>query len=174
MHSGCRSERPKKNADLARRGTTGCDGRPGHLFTGNLRHLHALPRVSVNGLFQSRTALRSLLSGVPFLGWTRASNFFRRATVIVGAALSSASETATNPKPAIPGMPVNAKHSRAYFRIGSKKLTPYKPRPSKRNVLSNISSGQYSNSVRVRCRHKRSYRVELYNVVQDRCQDDPH
>ena len=34
-------------------------------------HLHALPRVSANGLFQSEAALTSLLSGVPFLAWNR-------------------------------------------------------------------------------------------------------
>lgn len=45
--------------------------RPGHLFRDHVRHLHALPRVSVNGLFQSRTAFRALLSGVPFLAWNR-------------------------------------------------------------------------------------------------------
>jgi hypothetical protein len=31
----------------------------------------ALPRVSVNGLYQSEAALRALLSGVPFLLWNR-------------------------------------------------------------------------------------------------------
>ena len=46
--------------------------RSGHL---NLRQLHALPRVSVSGLFQSRMAFRSLLSGVPFLGMGTRSEF---------------------------------------------------------------------------------------------------
>jgi peptidoglycan/xylan/chitin deacetylase (PgdA/CDA1 family) len=46
--------------------------RPGHLFLQHKRQLHALPRVSVNGLFQTQTALRALLSGVPFLAWNRA------------------------------------------------------------------------------------------------------
>ena len=41
--------------------------RPGHVFPSHGDHLHALPRVSVNGLFQSEAALASLLSGVPFL-----------------------------------------------------------------------------------------------------------
>ncbi|GJE15390.1 polysaccharide deacetylase family protein [Methylobacterium marchantiae] len=45
--------------------------RPGHLFPGHAGHLHALPRVSVNGLHQSRAALGALLSGVPFLAWNR-------------------------------------------------------------------------------------------------------
>lgn len=40
--------------------------RPGHLFPVHSGHLHALPRVSVNGLFQTESALTSLLSGVPF------------------------------------------------------------------------------------------------------------
>ena len=45
--------------------------RPGHLFAAHAAHLHALPRVSVNGCHQSRAALRGLLSGVPFLAWNR-------------------------------------------------------------------------------------------------------
>jgi len=45
--------------------------RPGHVFSEHAGHLHALPRVSVNGCFQSEAALRALLSGVPFLAWNR-------------------------------------------------------------------------------------------------------
>ncbi|MCJ2013943.1 polysaccharide deacetylase family protein [Methylobacterium sp. J-076] len=45
--------------------------RPGHLFAGHAEHLHALPRVSVNGCHQSQAALAGLLSGVPFLAWNR-------------------------------------------------------------------------------------------------------
>ncbi len=45
--------------------------RPGHVFSEHVDHLHALPRVSVNGLYQDEAALRSLLSGVPFLAWNR-------------------------------------------------------------------------------------------------------
>ena len=45
--------------------------RPGHVFAAHAGHLHALPRVSVNGLHQSEAAIRSLLSGVPFLLWNR-------------------------------------------------------------------------------------------------------
>jgi len=45
--------------------------RPGHVFQGHRDHLHALPRVSVNGLHQNRSSMRSLLSGVPFLAWNR-------------------------------------------------------------------------------------------------------
>ena len=45
--------------------------RPGHLFAQHTDHLHALPRVSVNGCHQSRAALAGLLSGVPFLAWNR-------------------------------------------------------------------------------------------------------
>jgi peptidoglycan/xylan/chitin deacetylase (PgdA/CDA1 family) len=51
--------------------------RPGHLFPEHAAHLHALPRVSVNGCFQTDAALRALLSGVPFLAWNR----FRRLNV---------------------------------------------------------------------------------------------
>ena len=43
--------------------------RPGHLWPEHARHLHALPRVSLNGLHQNEAALRSLLSGLPF--WLR-------------------------------------------------------------------------------------------------------
>lgn len=45
--------------------------RPGHLFAEHAGHLHALPRVSINGCQQSRAALAGLLSGVPFLAWNR-------------------------------------------------------------------------------------------------------
>jgi peptidoglycan/xylan/chitin deacetylase (PgdA/CDA1 family) len=45
--------------------------RPGHLFREHAEHPTALPRVSVNGLYQSEAAVRSLLSGVPFLLWNR-------------------------------------------------------------------------------------------------------
>jgi peptidoglycan/xylan/chitin deacetylase (PgdA/CDA1 family) len=45
--------------------------RPGHVFADHGAHLHALPRVSMNGLFQTEGALRALLSGVPFLAWNR-------------------------------------------------------------------------------------------------------
>ena len=45
--------------------------RPGHLFPEHAEHLVALPRVSVNGLYQSEAAIRALLSWVPFLVWNR-------------------------------------------------------------------------------------------------------
>ena len=45
--------------------------RPGHLFAEHAGHLHALPRVSLNGLHQSEAALKALLSGLPFLLWNR-------------------------------------------------------------------------------------------------------
>lgn len=45
--------------------------RPGHLFAAHAAHLTALPRVSVNGLYQTEAAMRALLSGVPFLAWNR-------------------------------------------------------------------------------------------------------
>ncbi|MCE4223528.1 polysaccharide deacetylase family protein [Methylobacterium sp. C25] len=45
--------------------------RPGHLFADHAGHLHALPRVSINGLHQTDAALASLISGVPFLVWNR-------------------------------------------------------------------------------------------------------
>ncbi|MBN9450358.1 MAG: polysaccharide deacetylase family protein [Bosea sp.] len=43
--------------------------RAGHLFPEHAGHLHALPRVSLNGLHQNEAALRALLSGLPF--WLR-------------------------------------------------------------------------------------------------------
>ena len=45
--------------------------RPGHLFADHAAALTALPRVSVNGLYQTENAIRALLSGVPFLVWNR-------------------------------------------------------------------------------------------------------
>lgn len=45
--------------------------RPGHLFAGHEGHLHALPRVSINGCHQTDAALAGLFSGVPFLAWNR-------------------------------------------------------------------------------------------------------
>lgn len=50
---------------------TAITSRPGHVFPDHAAHLHALPRVSINGLFQSKTELRVLLSGVPFWIWNR-------------------------------------------------------------------------------------------------------
>jgi peptidoglycan/xylan/chitin deacetylase (PgdA/CDA1 family) len=50
---------------------TAITSRPAHLFADHAAQTHALPRVSVNGLFQSKTALRALLSGVPFWIWSR-------------------------------------------------------------------------------------------------------
>lgn len=51
--------------------TTAVTTRPGHLFARHAEYLHALPRVSVNGLHQTDAALASLISGVPFLAWNR-------------------------------------------------------------------------------------------------------
>jgi peptidoglycan/xylan/chitin deacetylase (PgdA/CDA1 family) len=45
--------------------------RPGMLFADHALHLTALPRLSLNGLFQRRRDLDVLLSGVPFLLWNR-------------------------------------------------------------------------------------------------------
>jgi len=45
--------------------------RPGMLFPEHARHLTALPRVSVNGLWQDAGALEALLSGAPFMLWNR-------------------------------------------------------------------------------------------------------
>lgn len=45
--------------------------RPGHLFAAHGEHLHALPRISLNGYFQTATALSAMLDGLPFLLWNR-------------------------------------------------------------------------------------------------------
>lgn len=45
--------------------------RRGHVFSAHAGHLHALPRVSINGAFQTDAALRALLSGAPFLAWNK-------------------------------------------------------------------------------------------------------
>jgi peptidoglycan/xylan/chitin deacetylase (PgdA/CDA1 family) len=50
---------------------TATTSRPAHVFPAHAAHLHALPRVSINGLFQNKTALRAILSGVPFWLWNR-------------------------------------------------------------------------------------------------------
>jgi peptidoglycan/xylan/chitin deacetylase (PgdA/CDA1 family) len=50
---------------------TAVTSRPGHVFSDHVGYLNALPRVSMNGLFQSKAALRALFSGAPFLFWNR-------------------------------------------------------------------------------------------------------
>jgi peptidoglycan/xylan/chitin deacetylase (PgdA/CDA1 family) len=65
--AGPREFRLAQNAGFATAVTT----RPGHLFAEHARQLTALPRVSVNGLYQTEGAVRALLSGVPFLVWNR-------------------------------------------------------------------------------------------------------
>ncbi|MBV9568294.1 MAG: polysaccharide deacetylase family protein [Hyphomicrobiales bacterium] len=45
--------------------------RPGVLFSAHARHLHALPRISMNGLFQEARLFETLVSGVPTLIWNR-------------------------------------------------------------------------------------------------------
>jgi peptidoglycan/xylan/chitin deacetylase (PgdA/CDA1 family) len=63
---------PREFALSARAGfATAVTTRPGHLFPVHGTHLHALPRISVNGFFQREDALRAMLSGVPFLAWNR-------------------------------------------------------------------------------------------------------
>jgi peptidoglycan/xylan/chitin deacetylase (PgdA/CDA1 family) len=46
---------------------------PGHVWLTHSRQLTALPRVSINGHYQTEAAIRALLSGVPFLAWPRLS-----------------------------------------------------------------------------------------------------
>jgi peptidoglycan/xylan/chitin deacetylase (PgdA/CDA1 family) len=45
--------------------------RPGMIFSDHANHAQALPRLSVNGAWQSRPALETLLSGLPFALWNR-------------------------------------------------------------------------------------------------------
>jgi peptidoglycan/xylan/chitin deacetylase (PgdA/CDA1 family) len=45
--------------------------RPGMIFDDHAAHLHALPRVSVNGLWQDIASFDVLLSGAPFALWNR-------------------------------------------------------------------------------------------------------
>jgi peptidoglycan/xylan/chitin deacetylase (PgdA/CDA1 family) len=65
--AGPREFRIAQEAGFATAVTT----RPGHLFASHAEHPTALPRVSVNGLYQTEAALGALLSGVPFLLWNR-------------------------------------------------------------------------------------------------------
>ena len=46
--------------------------RPGHVFREHAAHLHALPRISLNGFHQNLDALKALLSGLPFYALNRA------------------------------------------------------------------------------------------------------
>ncbi len=59
--------------ELARRLGFSCavTTRPGMVFPEHASHLTALPRVSVNGLWQNTSALEVLLTGAPFLLWNR-------------------------------------------------------------------------------------------------------
>lgn len=70
---GDRSSAGPREFRLAREAgfETAVTTRPGHLFPPHRAHLHALPRVSVNGLHQDEASFRALLSGVPFLLWNR-------------------------------------------------------------------------------------------------------
>jgi peptidoglycan/xylan/chitin deacetylase (PgdA/CDA1 family) len=51
--------------------TTAVTTRPGMIFPEHAAHLHALPRLSVNGLWQNTACLDILLSGAPFALWNR-------------------------------------------------------------------------------------------------------
>lgn len=58
---------PREFAYAAQAGfETGVTTRPGFLFAGHAGFAQALPRLSVNGLFQSEAAFSALLSGLPF------------------------------------------------------------------------------------------------------------
>lgn len=61
--AGAREFRLAREAGYASAVTT----RPGMLFSEHAGHMHALPRLSINGRHQSRAALDALLTGAPFL-----------------------------------------------------------------------------------------------------------
>jgi peptidoglycan/xylan/chitin deacetylase (PgdA/CDA1 family) len=67
ISAGAREFRLVRDSQFA----TAVTSRPGHLFSDHANYLNALPRVSINGLFQTRVTLRALFSGVPFLLWNR-------------------------------------------------------------------------------------------------------
>ena len=71
--AGTREFRLAREAGYASAVTT----RPGMLFAEHAGHLHALPRLSINGRHQSLEAVDALLTGAPFLMWNRG----RRANV---------------------------------------------------------------------------------------------
>lgn len=60
--AGAREFQITRQAGFATAVTT----RPGHVFGEHASHLHALPRVSLNGLHQNPAALKAMLSGLPF------------------------------------------------------------------------------------------------------------
>ena len=51
---------------------------PGHVWPRHANRPTALPRVSINGRYQTEAAVRALLSGVPFIAWRPASERFVR------------------------------------------------------------------------------------------------
>lgn len=63
----------QREFDLARQSgyRTAITTRPGHVFAEHAAHMHALPRVSLNGFHQNRAALKALLSGLPFYALNR-------------------------------------------------------------------------------------------------------
>ena len=70
---GDRTSAGPREFELAREAGFACavTTRPGMLYAEHAAHLWALPRVSVNGLWQSLSDLESLLSGAPLLLWNR-------------------------------------------------------------------------------------------------------
>ena len=65
--AGAREFALAKDLGFTAAGTT----RPGLLYAGHARHLTALPRVSLNGLWQDGSYLEVLLSGGPLALWNR-------------------------------------------------------------------------------------------------------
>ncbi len=63
----------KRDFELARQAgfATAVTTRPGVLFTAHRDHLHALPRISLNGDFQAMRYLNAFLSGIPSLVFNR-------------------------------------------------------------------------------------------------------
>ncbi len=72
---GDRSSAGQREFALAKQSgfRTAVTTRPGHVHGAHADHLHALPRVSLNGFHQTTDALKALLSGLPFYAVNRGS-----------------------------------------------------------------------------------------------------
>jgi peptidoglycan/xylan/chitin deacetylase (PgdA/CDA1 family) len=65
-YGDARSVSPRETQRLKRHGLIGVTTRPGTLRAGGVADMQALPRVSLNGLYQKARYVRALASGLPF------------------------------------------------------------------------------------------------------------
>lgn len=65
-YGDARSVSPRETERLKRHGLVGVTTRPGTLRAGGVADMQALPRVSLNGLYQKARYVRALASGLPF------------------------------------------------------------------------------------------------------------